>query len=962
MLDINMEDVVGVWNQCQGYVYALAVVMTIAIIVAIASVKFRRPVAKLIRSNVMLVSVSAMLVVVNLICLGPMASLIDLAMAKASVVSEATTKQASQVAEDVAEEGFVLLKNDDAFLPMTDVSKLNLFGWASENPLYGGSGSGGINDSYDIVSLKQGLRNAGFDVNEDLSEFYAQYSADRPEMSIEKQSWTLPEPPVSSYPQELIDNAKTYSDVAVIVLSRAAGEGHNDMPMDVSKAAFESNSTEYQDYEAGEHYLQLSRTERDMVNMVCENFDNVMVVYNGANPIEFGFVEEHPQIKSLIWAAGPGNVGFNALGRILRGDVNPSGKTADTLVYDMTKAPWWNNAEKTTYSNMTDLTVDGMNAGTPTKYSPSYLNYVEGIYAGYKFYETAADEGVIDYDATVQYPFGYGLSYTTFDERMSDLRESDGVLSFDVTITNAGNVAGKDVVEIYSNPPYENGGIEKASANLLDFAKTEELKPGESQTISFKINVEDLASYDYRDAAAYVLDSGDYVISVNENSHVAVDQRTYTVDERMVYDDDNPRSSDAMAVTNQFNEANGDLDYLSREDNFANLSQATAKAVRDDMPADEAKKFHINRTFDYGTYADDSAAMPVTGAKNGLKLADLRDVDYDDERWNQLVQQMSVDEMTDLVALAGYQTTAANSVGKVRVNDADGPAAINNNFTGLGSIGFPVAVVIAQTWNKDLATQYGETMGQMAREMDVTGWYAPGVNLHRTPFGGRNYEYYSEDGTLTGIMAGRAIAGAESKGVYSFIKHFALYDGNSKLVCVWSNEQAIRENYLKAFEIGIKEGGADAVMVSWNYIGAKWAGESSNLLNTVLRDEWGFKGMVLTDYFRDDGHGFMNADEALANGVDAMLATYGTGPNIPENTHSAITVQRLQNASKNILYTVVHSWKYENGAPASSDEQWRTIVIVVDVAFGLILVGCEALAVRRYLRRCEQSVEFSVED
>ena len=684
--------------------------------------------------------------------------------------------------------------------------------------------------------------------------------------------------------------------------------------------------------------------------MVCGNFDNVIVLVNSANPMELGFLDRYEQIKSAIWCPGPGHAGFSALGRILNGEVNPSGRTTDTLVYDMTQTPWWNSAVKTDYSNMKDMTVQGMNAGVPQDFSPAYLDYTEGIYVGYKFYETAADEGLIDYDSVVQFPFGHGLSYTTFDQSMGDIAENGDELSFEVTVTNTGDAAGKDVVEVYYNPPYTNGGIEKATANLLDEQKTDLLEPGESQTIDFTFTPDDLASYDYEDAKAWVLEAGDYTISINADSHTELDSRVWTVDDDIVYNGENTHNGDLVAAVNEFDDANGDLPYLSRADHFANYEEAAAKGS-DVLSDDLRAQYHINENFDYTTYLDPEAQMPTTGARNSVQLADLRGVDIDDPQWDELLDEMSVDDMVQLTSLAGYQTPAVESIGKVQVTDADGPAAINNNFTGDGSIGFGVATLIAMTWNPDLVHDYGEMMGRMCREMNIAGWYAPGVNIHRSPFGGRNYEFYSEDGTLSGIMATAAIQGCQSQGVYAFIKHFALYDVNSKMVCVWSNEQAIREIYLKPFEMGVKDGGAQALMVSWNYIGVKWAGEWSNLLQTVLRDEWGFKGMTISDYFRDNGHGFMNADAALANGVDAMLSTYGSGPNVPQDTSDASTVQYLREASRHILYTVVNSWVYENGTPNTGLEPWKMAVIGVDAVIGLLLIGAEALMVRGYLRR-----------
>ncbi|MBW3082355.1 glycoside hydrolase family 3 protein [Bifidobacterium phasiani] len=948
MVGINMEDVIGVLQTCQPYLIALGVLLALCVAVAVAAHWIGRPLRALVRGNTVVAAVASVTAIASMVCLGPMSTLIGLTMGSGQVSAE-TTREAGDLVETIAGEGFVMLKNDDGLLPLTDVTNINLFGWASENPAYAGGGSGGINELYDTVSIRQGLENAGFSVNQDLADFYAAYS-ERPEMSINKQSWSLPEPPVDTYPLDLIDGARQFSDVAVITISRAASEGQNDLPTDVSQANFDGNSDAYEDFEAGEHYLRLSRTEEDLVEMVCSNFDDVIVLINSANPMELGFIDDYDQIKSAIWCAGPGHVGFNALGGIFSGEINPSGRTTDTLVYDMTQAPWWNNAVKTDYSNMGDYTVEGMNAGVSQEFSPAFLDYAEGIYVGYKFYETAADEGLIDYETTVQYPFGYGLSYTTFEQRMSDIAENGDELSFSVTVTNTGDTAGKDVVEVYYDPPYTNGGIEKASANLLDEQKTDLLAPGASQTLEFTVAKDDLASYDYLDAKAWVLEAGDYTISINADAHTELDSRTYTVADEVVYRGDATHNGDETAATNEFDDVAGDVTYLSRADHFANYAEATAKAD-DELPDELRAEYHINENFDYSTYLDPDAEMPTTGADNGVQLADLRGVDVDDPQWDALLDEMSVQDMVDLTSLAGYQTAAVDSIGKVQVTDADGPAAINNNFTGAGSIGFPVATVIAQTWNPQLVQEYGEMMGRMCREMNIAGWYAPGVNIHRSPFGGRNYEFYSEDGVLSGIMATAAIEGCQSQGVYAFIKHFALYDGNSKMVCVWSNEQAIREIYLRPFEMGIKDGGAQALMVSWNYLGIKWAGENSSLLKTVLRDEWGFDGMAISDYFRDNGHGFMNADAALANGVDAMLSTYGSGPNVPRNTEDASTVQYMREASRHILYTVVNSWVYEDGDVTVGMEPWKMAVIGVDVAVGLLLVGAEVLLVRRYLRR-----------
>ena len=949
MISVEMEDVLAVLQLCKPYIIGIAAALVIGIVIMIACRRMSRDKRFLIRGEAAIAMVLAVAVCVNMICFGPMATLIGLATGNGTL-SDETNEEAAEVAEEIMEDGIVLLKNE-SLLPLNETKKLNIFGWESINPAYGGAGSGGINDLYDIVSLNQGLENAGFSINQELVDFYNNYGADNPEMSIQKQSWTLPEPPVDTYSDELIKSAKEYSDVAVVVLSRKAGEGHNDIPMDVRKAAYDNNSDEYDDFPEGEHYLQLSQTERDMVDMVCSNFDNVIVIYNGANQFELGFADEYPQIKSVVWCPGTGNVGFNALGKVFSGEVNPSGKTPDTFIYDMTTAPWWNNAEKTEYTNLADMAVEGMNAGTAQVYAPAFTNYVEGIYVGYKYYETAAQEGAIDYDKTVQYPFGYGLSYTEFEQKMGELEEKDGQISVDVEVTNSGDVAGKDVVEVYYKPPYTNGGIEKSSANLIEFAKTDLLQPGESQTVTVTFSIEDIASYDENNAKAYVLEKGDYVISINSDSHTVLDQKTYTADTDVVYEEENKRVSDDTAATNVFEDAKGDVTYLSRADHFANYKEATAEPASAELGEPYASEYHLNSNFDKTTYLNDEDVMPTTGADNGLTLEDMRDADYDDPRWEKLLDQLSVDEMANMIAMAGYQTAAMDSVGKVATLDFDGPAAINNNFTGVGSIGFPIEVVVASTWNKELAQAWGECMGKISQEMGAEGWYAPGMNTHRTAFGARNYEYFSEDGILSGNMGAKAVEGARKYGVYSYIKHFAMYEGNAKMVSVWSNEQAIREIYLKPFEISVKQGGANAVMVSWSFLGDKWTGECSNLMNTVLRDEWGFRGMALTDFFRNNGHGFMNADAALANGVDVMLSTFNGEENNVANPEHPTSVLQMRNACKNVMYTVVSSWAYDGEHEETGMENWKKAGIGIDIVIALFMAGMEVLVIRGYKKR-----------
>ena len=446
MLKINMDDVWSILNTCKPYLIALGAVTIIALIVIIAVRKLKVEKRKLIRSEAGIALLCAVIIIVNLICSGPMSTLISLATGNGTI-SDETSAEATQLSQEIAGEGIVLLKNDNNILPITDKKNLNVFGWASTNPCYGGTGSGSLSDAYETVSLLQGLEDAGFSLNSDLSDFYTSYRSDRPEVGMWAQDWTLPEPTVDSYTDELINDAKNFSDTALVVITRVGGEGA-DLPTDVSKVTYTDNSTEYKDFEAGEHYLQLSQTEKDMVELVCNNFDNVLVVYNGANTMELGFVNDYEQIQGVIWCPGTGQSGFEALGEIIAGESNPSGKTSDTFVKDLTTTPTWNNFGDFEYDNMEEFEHTQTNNFTSTKesYGPHFVNYVENIYVGYRFYETAATEGLINYDDMVMYPFGYGLSYTSFTQEMGAITETDDTISFDVTVTNTGDVAGKDVI------------------------------------------------------------------------------------------------------------------------------------------------------------------------------------------------------------------------------------------------------------------------------------------------------------------------------------------------------------------------------------------------------------------------------------------------------------------------------------------------------------------------------------
>lgn len=944
MLQINIDDVLNIIKLCLPYIIGFFVVAVIAIIVMAVCRNLKSAKKYLVRRHGLMAILLALVVVVNLICWGPMSSLISLA-AGSGTISEETLNQGTDLCTEIAEEGIVLLKNEEDLLPLKADSNLNVFGWASTNPCYEGTGSGSFSDAYETVSLLQGLEHAGFKLNTQLSDFYTAYRSERSDMGMWKQEWTLPEPPKNSYSKKLITDAKAFSDTAMIVITRTGAEGL-DIPTDVSSVTYTENSTEYKDFEAGEHYLQLSRTEKDMIDLVCSNFDNVILVYNGANVMELGFLKDYSQIKSAIWCPNAGQSGFDALGEIVRGTVNPSGKTSDTFVADLTDTPCYQNFGSFVYDNMNEFQGKSF-MGHVT--DPSFVNYAEGIYVGCRFYETAAEEGLIDYDKTVLYPFGYGLSYTTFSQEMGPISETDGTISFDVTVTNTGDKAGKDVVEVYDNPPYTNGGIEKASVNLIAFDKTDVLEPGAAQIIQVSFKAEDMASYDAAGKGSYVLEAGDYGISIRTDSHIIIKEQTYTVDSAVVYDESNPRSSDKMAAVNRFEEADGGLTYLSRADGFKNYKKATAAPINRTMPEKYKKTFINNSNYDPADHNKDTDVMPVTGAKNGLSLADMRGLDYDDPQWEKLLDQLTVTDMDTMIAIGGYQTSAAKSVEKAGTVDCDGPASINNNFTGIGSIGFPSAVMIACTWNCDIAEAFGESIGKMADEMHVSGWYAPAMNIHRSAFGGRNFEYYSEDGVLSGKMAASTVIGAERHGIYAYIKHFALNEQETNrcnMLCTWSDEQAIREIYLKPFEIAVKEGGAKAVMSSYNYIGTEYAGACNSLLNTVLRDEWGFCGFVVTDYF--NGFGYQNADQEIRNGNDSMLVSYDNGTNYLKDTESATSLQAMRRACKNIMYTVVNSRVYEGNYAKGGLLNWQMAAIVIDVLLAAGLVVLEMRILKKY--------------
>ena len=955
MLQINMADVMNVIGSLTPYLIAIGVLFVLALIITFAvNKKTVKEVAtrKIVHSESWLVALVGIVVAVSMMLTGPLSTLLNNATITKYTLSDATVSKANELAKDVQSEAVTLLKNDDSNLPLSG-KKVNVFGWGSTNPVYGGTGSGSMSKQYKTVSLLDGMKQAGLKTNTELSKLYTDYRKDRPEVGMFAQDWTLPEVPAKQYSDKLVSDAKDFSDEAVVVLTRVGGEGA-DLPTDMKAKGitYKNNSKDYDDFQKGESFLQLSKTERDMIDLVTSNFKKVTLVYNGANTFQFDFLNDYPQIQSVVWCPPAGQTGFSALGEVLAGETNPSGKTSDTFLKDLTKSVSYNNFGKFEYTNMADKAAKYKGfTGDDVTAIPGFVNYSEGIYVGYKFYETASDEGLINYDDTVAFPFGYGLSYTSFDQKLNSVKYKGGKVTVTATVTNTGDKAGKDVVEVYYNPPYTDGGIEKASKNLAGFEKTKELQPGESQKVTVKFDDDDMASYDYKGAKAYVLEKGDYDISIQSDSHHVIDHKAITVKDTVTYDSDsNTHNGDKTVATNQFDDVAGDVTYLSRADHFANYKEATAAPTNFKM-SDKAKEtFYNNSNYDPKKFDKDSDKMPTTGAKNGLKLSDMYGKDYDDADWDKLLDQLTFDDMDNLIANGGYGTQALKSVGKIQLTDADGPASLNNNFTGVGSIGFPASTAFACTWNKDLAKQFGEMIGDMAHDMHVAGWYAPAMNIHRNAFSGRTFEYFSEDSLLSGVMASSEISGAKSKDVYSFMKHFALNDQETKrteMLCTWTNEQAMREIYLKPFEMSVKEGGAQAVMSSFNYIGNTYAGADSALLQTVLRGEWGFKGFVLTDYF--GGYGYQNADQEVRAGNDSMLATTKITNHITDK--SATSVKAMRQAAHNILYTAANSWQYANGEPKVATPIWKTAMYVAWGVVAVLVIGLEIVAIKRYLNR-----------
>ena len=805
----------------------------------------------------------------------------------------------------VVAEGAVLLKNENNALPMTDGAKVSIFGLSSVNATAGGTGSGEVETNSD--TLGGALERGGFQVNPTLTKFTASTSHKHgtgagPGHGDAMGEWKIDEIPWSEYTGEVKASFAEYKDAAIVVFFRQCGEG-SDLPRDVGR--FGNNPEK--------HYLELSDEEEDLLRGIreCGSFAHTIVVITAPNPMELGFLEKAEYgVDACLWYAGTGNDGILSIADIFSGKVSPSGRTVDTYAYDALSAPAIQN-----YGDFRFLNADGSLADY------AYMNYAEGIYVGYRYYETryedavmdAANVGSYDYSSTVQFPFGFGLSYTTFEWSDFKANRKDDTITATVTVKNTGSVAGKDVVEIYAQAPYIPGGVEKSAVVLAGYAKTKELKPGETQKITVTFDLKDIASYDFQENKTWILDAGTYYVTAGRDAHDAVNNvlaakgyavsgksamcGSFTLPEIRLLD----IAVTGNKVTNQFDkDALEDAIYLSRS-NWAMMENNSLRCSTQDMTgiskttdmegtvgtlvmsdrirsefeqmggdsvdiaALAAQPFPSKEDYVYG----DTPETPVT-------LAQMKGKAYDDPAWEQLLNQTKLSEQHILFNNSGYGTKAIEAIQKPKTYEYDGPAGVSNFITGKSGFGYPNTILLAASWNPDLASEYGKMIGEDALLSRTSGWYAPATNIHRSPFSGRNFEYFSEDPFQSGLIASNITRSVQEMGMYVYMKHFALNDQDTNRsafnhICIFAQEQSIREIYLKPFQMAVEDAGAKGIMVSMNRIGTTWTGNHLGLMTNVARGEWGFEGLFLTDYFRELDPKM--SDKYLAAGGNLILTT-----------------------------------------------------------------------------------------
>ncbi len=853
-------------------------------------------------------------------------------------VRERNAEIGRMLCEDITDEGIVLLKNSNNTLPLKKTKKINVFGWAAFDWLTGGYGSGFSNTDLERLKLFPALEAAGIKYNKTLEKLYSDFYMKREtayggpweeyrgDVTINgNRKFVLHEPGAEFYTEEIMSQARNFSDVALVVIGRTGAEGRDLRKYQEYQIQINGSENTFIDEER--HYLELSAYEEEMISVAKKCCDKVIVVLNTANAMELGFVDDD-EIDACLLVGMTGLTGVNSLISVLKGDVNPSGRTVDTYAYNSESSPSFATAGyddgKSGAKKYSEAEVLYGEKG----YYDAYVDYTDGIYVGYRYYETAAAEGVIDYEKTVQYPFGYGLSYTDFSWSVADVSpvagselEKDGKITVSVNVKNTGKRAGKDVVQLYYTAPYISGGIEKSHVVLAAFAKTPLLKPKESATVELSFYVRDMASYDCYDKngngnCGYELDAGDYTVRLMKNSHVAANcensEIAYKISETILYKTDNVTGN---TVKNRFTGADatdgisidgrdetGTIQYLSRVDMKATFPTASKnRRNRNPMAYELAKRQEPSIR---------NEEMPITGADGKYGVSDAVGLNYDSEKWDDILNQIDIDEMCDLIDDGYFKTKKIESIQKPEYLDLDGPGGLNTRIFGQKHclfVLYPNEVLIAQTWNKDLAYRMGLNVGEEARANNVKGWYAPGANIHRSPFGGRNFEYFSEDPLLSGVFAAEAVRGAKNKGLNCYVKHFAVNETETMRegLFTWLTEQTLREIYLKPYEIAVKQGGANALMGSMNRIGAVWSGASYALCTEVLRNEWGFRGAVITDWV-DVGKDHMPVFNGLYAGTDLWLhdvvnASYVPCINDYHKTNAAF-IKYARQATKNILY------------------------------------------------------------
>lgn len=865
--------------------------------------------------------------------------------------AEDALKRADAVNQKIVEEGMTLLKNKDKSLPLKTGAKITVLGKNSNKPFYGGGGSasgadGSGQGGVKKVNLYDSLDNAGFIVNPTLKAFYADNSKSGSGHGMQGTTGEIArktgETPMSSYTDTEKNSFASYNDAAVVVISRPGGEGADILTNFSAGTPGRSDYNNNGDAATGAHHLELDDNEKALITLAKQNFDNVVIVLNTATSFELGELENDDDIGSILWLGFPGGSGINALGKILNGEVNPSGRTVDTYARDFKKDPTFANFA-TNYTSQYKNNAEG-DTGI------NFVEYDEGIYVGYRYYETrgytekAANASSTWYEDNVVYPFGYGLSYTTFEWNVKFLTsalDENGTIEADVTVTNTGKVAGKEVVQLYYSAPYTDGEIEKSHVALGAFEKTDLIQPGMSDTVRLSMKVRDMASYDFNDANAngikgYELDDGDYTFFVGKNAHAWADEKTasktLSLASEVYYEKD---AVSGTKIENRFDYMSDYFDdtatgvfanhskVMSRAD-FEGTFPTPPTAAQAKLSADEVAKAEEGHgkpdaAYDAGKpwYTDEMPTQATT-RKTRIKASQLVGLDYDDKRWDAFMDQLTVQDLADTVATGFFVTNEMLDVDVPISITPDGPTGFvqgsGPNWVG-NTCTYASPIVVASTWNKELALEMGEAVGDegiWGGEGDrgirggYNGWYAPGNNIHRSPFSGRNFEYYSEDPVLSGLICGQVVKGAQSKGVFVMMKHFALNDQetNRTDLSTWADEQTMREIYFKAFEISVKDGGATGMMSAFNRFGNAWAGTSYSLLTEVLRNEWGFKGLVITDW----ANGFMSADKMVRAGNDLWLGGSGFSARCDITpTGNATHVAAMRRAAKSVLYTVVNS-------------------------------------------------------